>query len=300
MITLGILGAGYIGCLHASILLDKFPDVAVKFIYDKYESKARQFGEKHNISVCRNAEKILTDKNVDAVLICTPTDLHCTYTLEALKNNKHVFCEKPLAPSLEDAEKMVRAADKNKQCRTMTGHVLRFWPAYAKVKEIAAGGALGKPVNAEFFRLLTFPGWTDGWNRSEKSNGGAHISTNLEYGNGVKGTVQAGWSFQKEFPFTAGYRIFFEKGTLERDFRGGKILEQREKESPYIPCYTDTEIKKIDIKSDDAFYLQMRYFIDSLAQNREITNATFAQGKEALEIVRESILSAQSGEVRTV
>jgi UDP-N-acetylglucosamine 3-dehydrogenase len=91
----------------------------------------------------------LDDPRIEAVDLCVPNHLHRALAVRALEAGKHVLCEKPIALSLEDADAMLAAADRNGRF-LMIGHVLRFWPEYVRASLLKDGvlvGAVG-PVRA--------------------------------------------------------------------------------------------------------------------------------------------------------
>jgi predicted dehydrogenase len=85
---------------------------------------------------------------VDVVCVCTPDRLHAEQTLYALDAGKHVFCEKPLTTSLEDAARVV-ARVRQTGLKLMVGHTYRFVPQFAKLRELLQAGAVGQPFLAE-------------------------------------------------------------------------------------------------------------------------------------------------------
>ena len=96
-------------------------------------------------------EDVLDDPDVDAVYIPLPNDLHRTWVKRALEAGKHVLCEKPLASSAAEAVTMGRAADAHGRL-LMEALMYRFHPRSLRVRELVAGGAIGRPrlVHAAF------------------------------------------------------------------------------------------------------------------------------------------------------
>ncbi len=90
----------------------------------------------------RNADAVLGDDGVEAVVIATETPLHFEHAQAALQAGKHVFVEKPLAQTVDEAEQLVALAAKHDR-RLMVGHLLRYHPAFQRVEAIAARGDLG-------------------------------------------------------------------------------------------------------------------------------------------------------------
>nr|WP_063731554.1 Gfo/Idh/MocA family oxidoreductase [Streptomyces sp. RTd22] len=95
----------------------------------------------------------------DAVDICTPTDTHHDIALTAIAAGAHVLCEKPLALGAADAEEMADAADAA-GVRLYPGHVVRYFPAYARLRAAVAGGELGRVAVARFTRTGRYPTWS--------------------------------------------------------------------------------------------------------------------------------------------
>ena len=91
----------------------------------------------------RSAENVLGDEAVEAVVIATETPLHAALAEAALKAGKHVFVEKPMAPTVAEAERLVALADA-RDLQLMVGHLLRYHPAFRHVEALAARGDLGE------------------------------------------------------------------------------------------------------------------------------------------------------------
>ena len=176
-------------------------------------------------------EEALADPNVDAAYIGTPVFLHASQTIQALRADKHVLCEKPMAMSEAEARTMLQAAEQNGK-QFGVAYYRRCYPKVQRAKQLLDAGAIGKPVLAE----LTCHGWFDGSGRRSwlvdpaKAGGGplfdiashridvlnflfgqplrvsAHLSSvvhryavednatvMIEYANGVRGIVDVRW-----------------------------------------------------------------------------------------------------------
>ena len=98
MVKLGIIGAGRIGQVHAKGILTGVPGAKVEAIADPYWSDAAaKWAKSAGIGkLYLDYNDILTDPEIDAVLICSSTDTHSPISLAALEHGKHVFCEKPI------------------------------------------------------------------------------------------------------------------------------------------------------------------------------------------------------------
>jgi predicted dehydrogenase len=91
-------------------------------------------------------QELLADRNVDAVYIPLPNHLHVRWSMRSLSAGKHVLCEKPMAPTVEDAEAMVAAAKASGR-ETGIGFVFRRSPAIAGIRDQLATGAIGRPLH---------------------------------------------------------------------------------------------------------------------------------------------------------
>ena len=94
------------------------------------------------ISTTSSFNDILSNKDVEAVVIATQTPLHYQLAKKALEAGKHVFVEKPLAQRTQEAEELVQLADQN-NLRLMVGHLLMYHPAFRYVEELINAGELG-------------------------------------------------------------------------------------------------------------------------------------------------------------
>ena len=145
------LGLGLIGCgsiaqeshLPAISQIRTAKLVAVTDIDSaKAEAAAKKFG---SARVCEDYEELLEFEGVEAVDICAPTKAHAEIAVAAANAGKHVLCEKPIALTLEEADRMISACHKN-QVKLMIAHSRRFIPRYSIVKHLIEDGKLGRTI----------------------------------------------------------------------------------------------------------------------------------------------------------
>ena len=129
-IKIGIIGAGYIGGVHAGILKHD-ERVAVTAIFDVDAERAESLARSSGAEVASNVSDLI--KACDAVYITTPTTRHRELTIEALRAGKHVFCEKPMATNVDDARAVLETAQESSVV-FQVGHNRRFAPVYARLK----------------------------------------------------------------------------------------------------------------------------------------------------------------------
>jgi len=149
VIKFGLIGCGRISDRHVASLA-KCEGAALAAICDVQQARmdlieaAYRSLTKSDSAIARysDAERLLKDANVDAVVIATPSAAHASLALQAIRSGKHVILEKPMALSLEDARNI---ADLSKERRIVVQvcHQLRYRTLLKRVKDAIASGAMG-------------------------------------------------------------------------------------------------------------------------------------------------------------
>ncbi len=168
MLNIGFIGCGGIARHHASRLAQlKNARIlaATDVVGDAAQSFARDCGAEHSFTDYR---KMLKLADLDAVWVCTPTFQHPAPVVAAARAGKHVFCEKPMALKVGDAERMARACADAGVCLTI-GFVRRFDTEWGKLKQIIQSGAVGRPV---IWRSTTAGRPGPAWFRDVNKGGG--------------------------------------------------------------------------------------------------------------------------------
>jgi predicted dehydrogenase len=161
---------------------------------------------------------VVTRDDVDLVDVCTPGDSHAEIAIAALEAGKHVLCEKPLANSVEEAERMVAAAEAAAAngVRSMVGFTYRRVPAIALARRLVAEGRIGeiRHVRAQYLQdWIADPQAPLSWrlDKSKAGSGslgdiGAHIIDLTQFITGLRITEVSGQleTFVKERPVPAG------------------------------------------------------------------------------------------------
>lgn len=144
----GLVGCGKIATIHAMALntLEQSEFVAC---CDTDERRAREFAERYRVQhVFADVKSLLRSGVVEAALVCTPHPAHAPVVLAAAEAGVHVLCEKPISVSLDEADRMVEAAER---AGIKFGVIFqrRFWPAAQRIRKAIDGGRLGKPTLGE-------------------------------------------------------------------------------------------------------------------------------------------------------
>lgn len=153
MLKIGLIGAGHLGKFHLNNWLE-IDDVKLVGFYDSDVANAKAVSEKHDLKAYASAEALMND--CDAVDIVAPTTFHYDLCALALRKGKHVFVEKPLTNTMEEAKALVKLA-KESNLKFQVGHIERFNPAFAALAEHKLD-----PMFIEVHRLAQFnPRGTD-------------------------------------------------------------------------------------------------------------------------------------------
>jgi myo-inositol 2-dehydrogenase/D-chiro-inositol 1-dehydrogenase len=131
-IKIGIIGAGYIGGVHASVLA-RDERVIVSAIHDVERTRAETLARSNGATVSDDVQQLT--RSVDAIYITTPNTKHTELALAAIDAGKHVFCEKPMATTVADAKAILDRASRSTSV-FQVGHNRRFAPVYQTLKRM--------------------------------------------------------------------------------------------------------------------------------------------------------------------
>ena len=152
-ISVGVIGTGGMGARHARNLAAQVPGARVAAVMDldpaRAEAVAAECGDggtNGDVRAYGEAEALIADAAVDAVVIASPDPTHAALTLACLEARKPVLCEKPLAASLADAEQVVWAEADLGRRLIQVGFMRVYDPAHQAVKRVVEAGELGRPI----------------------------------------------------------------------------------------------------------------------------------------------------------
>ncbi|HOC03296.1 MAG TPA: Gfo/Idh/MocA family oxidoreductase [bacterium] len=150
--AVGVVGAGGIGQYHIGGW-KKIPDVVIYGIADSSKETLDKVKLKYDISFATtDYKKLIGIEEIDIIDICTPNAFHYPVAIAALKNKKHVICEKPLATNSAHIEKMIQAARENKR-KLMAAQNQRFTLAGQATKRVIDNGFLGEIYFAQCYAV---------------------------------------------------------------------------------------------------------------------------------------------------
>ncbi|CAM5456353.1 Inositol 2-dehydrogenase [Mycolicibacterium aubagnense] len=140
-VRFGLLGAGRIGKVHARAVGSN-PQAKLVAVADAFEKGAKELAASYGAEV-RSIEAIEKASDIDAVIICTPTDTHADLIERFARAGKAIFCEKPIDLDVKRVEKCLAVVDKTKAA-LMVGFNRRFDPHFAAVRKAIDDGVIGK------------------------------------------------------------------------------------------------------------------------------------------------------------
>ena len=163
-LRIGLVGAGFMGRTHSNgynRVSNFFPDLeytpALKAVCSRNKEKVQAFADQWGYESIETDWKALVErKDIDAIDICTPNDMHAEIAIAAAKAGKMILCEKPLARTLAEAKGMVDAVEKAKVKNTVWYNYRRL-PAVTLAKQIIDSGKLGKIFH---YRANFLQDWT--------------------------------------------------------------------------------------------------------------------------------------------
>ena len=154
MLKIGLFGVGHLGKIHAKLINELNHKFEFIGFFDPSDSDANQMIEQYGLKRFNSVDELLN--GVDCIDIVTPTLAHFEIASQALRKGKHVFIEKPITQTDEEAEKLIKLANEA-EVIVQVGHVERFNPAF-----VAALPYIDEPMFIETHRLAQYnPRGTD-------------------------------------------------------------------------------------------------------------------------------------------
>jgi predicted dehydrogenase len=254
---------------------------------------------------------------VDVVDVCLPTPLHSRYVIAALKAGKHVLTEKPFALNAREADQLVQAA-KQATPMLMCAMCMRFWPAWAWLKDAIDAKSYGRVLSAHFRRVTSHPGgpfYSKGdacggaildlhihdtdfiqycfgkpdavFSRGYAANTGRtdHVSTLYLYKHVPLVSAEGGWAMAPGFGFQMQYTVNFEKATAVFDLGAPDQLR----------LIQQGKSKPVAVKKGMGYQHEIAYFLECVRTGRRPRTVEPASAALSVKIVEAEVRSLKSG-----
>ena len=322
----GVIGCGIMGrsLAHSAQSLDH---VDVLRVSDLDEPRAKKLAADVNAEYYLDYHDLLEDERIHGVFIASPPFMHRQMAVDAANAGKHVFSEKPMAPTLEDCDAMIQAAHRNGVKLTI-GLVCRYHATHSRVREIVLSGHLGVPVcmmvhriggpwhrgdYATHWRLqrdksggslmeistheIDFMRWTCGEVKTVYAIGGTYVQREADYPDVVLASLtfengSVGVLHSSQVSAIGGYggRVDCENGSIYFPHIWGKDVSISVK--TFEGEEISTPISEIDV--EEPVRHEIRAFVDAVL-NDTTPPITGADGRAAVEIALAAYQSVETG-----
>ncbi len=141
-VRIAVLGTGRIGAMHAELLAHRVEGATLVAVYDAEPERARSVADELGVDAVASAEELYAAPHVDAIAICSSTDMHVNAMVAAAEAGKAVFCEKPLSLDLDELDRGIAAVEAA-GVLFQVGFNRRFDPAHQSVRDAVAAGTIG-------------------------------------------------------------------------------------------------------------------------------------------------------------
>ncbi len=333
MITIAILGGGFMGASHAANYRALGDRVHVKTVASRLSDRAAAVADSVGAELIDDLQSAVRDPVIDAVDICLPTPLHREFAEAAFAAGKHVMLEKPIALMLEDADAIVAAAERSGRL-LMVALVLRFWPEYVELQRRLSGGELGRALSVSTVRLSPPADWND-WMADPGKSGGVpvdllihdfdqmnwllgmprrvfaraphpnHVLAVVEYDDAT-GMAEGSMAMPKAYPFSSNVRVLAEGGVAEYAFSaapaegGGNVGASEAPRGLQLYLRARSEPVSVPVEPADPWGPEIEYFVECVEQGRAPEQGTGAQARAALAVSLAAARSLESGRAEDV
>lgn len=280
-------------------------------------------GQRVNLSAVKafsSWEPLIEAPEIQAVAITLPTPMHAEIAVRALEAGKHVLCEKPMALTLEDCDRMIAAAKRTGQT-LMIAQCIRFWPQYEEIKRHVDRGRLGLIRFASLRRLASPPAYSQGgWLLDGSQSGGAlfdlhvhdvdfahhllgvpdrvsacggrgpsgaidHVLATYNYRDGRYAILEGGWMFTPPYPFEMAITVVGDEGTLDWSLRRG----------PDVDFHRGARVEKIAVSDETGWTRELDYFIDCLRHQKPVERCTPESSRTSIALALAEREAIQTG-----
>jgi UDP-N-acetyl-2-amino-2-deoxyglucuronate dehydrogenase len=181
VLNFGLIGCGRVSPRHVQSI-SELAQARLIAVADIIESRAAHFAKDYHAEAYTDYRRLLERRDVDVVNICTPSGLHAQMAIEAMQAGKHVIVEKPMALSLQDADKMIAVAQTSgvKLCVVLQN---RYNPPMVDLRRVVDEGRLGKLLlgnaTVRWYRPQEY--YEDGWHGTWSMDGGALMNQSIHH-----------------------------------------------------------------------------------------------------------------------
>ena len=329
MRKVAILGFGFIGKAHGNAY-SQLPNVELVAVGGCSEERIKAWKAPYHVQFYSDAQELLESSGAEIVDICLPTFLHEEFVIKAAERGLHIICEKPLALTVSQVDRMLTAVHKA-GVTFMVAQVLRFFVQYAKCRELVKNGCLGEVVFASASRLAQPPPWAE-WFRDPEKSGGAlfdlqvhdldfllnlfgmpdrlfatglqsasgcwdHVVSVLSYPN-RKVYMEASYMMPASRPFTSSLRLLGTAGVLDYSFcvKGNvNVLDRAQHELVFYP--NEGPSTHFNLDEADPYLRELKYFVDTVERGKKPDAVSLEEARNVIAVVEATKQALELGKV---
>ena len=307
-LRVAVIGCGYWG---KNLVRDFHGLGALRAVSDPNTNTASAMATQYGVKACSVAQ-ILEDDEIDGVVIASPAEYHADLALQSFAAGKHVYVEKPISLSIEDAEKMIAASQKAERI-LMVGHLLQYHPVFLKLKELVANDELGKLryiysrrlslgklrttenvlwsfAPHDISMILTLAGQEPD---NVQGSAGSFLqdeisdfaSVHMSFPNGIKAHIDTSWlnPFKEQRLVVVGEKAMAEFCDSDAEWKNKlKLYRYTAEIVDGIPSVSKAEAELIEVQEDNPLINECRHFLRFMANNE----TPFTDGHEALRVLK--------------
>lgn len=325
MVKVALIGCGTMGRVHCGGYA-KIDSVQLVAVCDLNEEKMNALNLPPHTHHYQSFDEMMAQEEFDILDVCLPTYMHKEYAVRAMRAKKHVFCEKPIALTNEDAQEMIACAKEN-NVKFSVGQVVRLFPMYANAAQQVKDGRLGIPKLIRTTRNQAFPQWSwEGWYQNYSKSGGPivdlaihdidwiignfgkvervyakalggkvenqdHCMITLRLVNGAIAHVEASWAYPKGSTFRTTFEIVGTDAQIEYDSLANAPIHYQTYENG---AHQDSYLSPV-LGTLEPYCAELLAFVRSVESGTPLT-VTGEDAAETLRVVLAALQSAQTGE----
>ncbi len=302
--------------------------VEIAGFYGRHRARAVATARGFHAPATTNLERFLRDGSIDAVDVVVPSGAHRDPVIAALEAGKDVFCETPIALTLEDADAMLRAARRTGRF-LLCAQLMRFVPQYVHVRNTALSGRLGPADLVSAARLsrpywsaseprpfrvygepivelmifdFNFLNWVLGRPSSVSASGlrgdrnaADQVVAAVQYPRAL-GVVEGSARMPPGFPFNTRLRVLFREGLQEADFR----IHPHGFSSSFVEFAGGSPGRKVRIRGSDPYAAECRRFVACVHGRADPDLLDAVHDREALRVALAARESFRTGRPRSL
>lgn len=334
MLEIGIVGFGFMGRMHyrcwrqtAGVRVAAVCEADAAALGEAGKGRGNIAGADDEVDLAgvnlyTDLGEMLRSERLAAVSLAVPTHLHAPCAVAALEARVNVLCEKPMALTSAEGRRMVDAARRTGRLLQI-GHCIRFWPEYAKAREIIQSGVYGRVRAATFQRLAAtgvrragtwfvdparsggmpldlhihdtdfvqhvfgMPRAVSSFGTPGPGGGLAHIVTRYEYDDEKLVVAEGGWAMMPGYGFQMRFHVVLERATIDFDFSRKPALRL---------CPAEGETLTPDCGAGDGYEREIAHFAARLRGETLSAVITPEEALDSLRIVEAEGRSVESGQ----